>query len=74
MGLRAIISNNRLVSRFKNGRVHSTPNHSRGSISNNHSNACTCRDCKENRRRDRNTACLAICPLIGIMACVGLVS
>lgn len=74
MGLRAIISNNRLVSRFKNGRVNPNPTINRGSIVNNHSKACSCRDCKQERRRDRNTACLAICPLIGIMACVGLIS
>ena len=73
MGIRAIISNNRLISRFKNGRVQST-SQGRMSITDNHSRACSCRGCKLQRKRDRNTACLAIFPLIGIMALVGLVS
>jgi len=74
MGIRAIISNNRLVSRFKSGRVRSSSITRRSIVNNNHNRECTCRDCKQERKRDRNTACLALCPLIGIMALVGLVS
>lgn len=73
MGIRAIISNNRLVSRFKNGRVQSSSMNI-SSSTRNHTNICSCRYCKEERRRSRNTACLALCPIIGIITLIGLIT
>lgn len=73
MGIRAIISNNRLVSRFKSGRVRSSTNN-RLSITNNHPTSCICHDCKEERTRNRNTACLALCPILGFITLLGILT
>ena len=73
MGIRAIFSNNRFISRSRNGTVH--PRRRRNtSFSNNHPSNCLCRECSRRRNRERNTAVLALCPFLGIILLLGLVS
>lgn len=59
MGLTSILSRKRRVSPIDNG-INSTQN--------NHKQNCLCRKCKKRRRKETNTACMALCPLVGIIA------
>lgn len=56
MGLTSIISRNR--------RVCPSDDH----INNDHKQICQCRKCKKKRRKETNTACMALCPLMGFIA------
>lgn len=35
-----------------------------------HKKICLCRRCKKRRRKECNTACMALCPLVGIIALI----
>ena len=59
MGISSIISRNRRVSPINNGEEN---------IINNHKRICQCRKCRKKRRKECNTACMALCPLFGIIA------
>lgn len=56
MGIISIIKRNR--------RVGPSDDH----INNDHKQICLCRKCKKRRRKETNTACMALCPLVGIIA------
>lgn len=64
MGFTARISRNRRVGPSDNG-INSTQN--------NHTQNCLCRKCKKRRRKETNTACMALCPLIGIIALIAAI-
>ena len=34
---------------------------------------CLCRKCKKRRRKETNTACMALCPLVGIIALISAI-
>lgn len=73
MGIRAIISNNRFVSKMRGGSVSPTARRSM-ILTENHNHNCLCRDCKKRRNRERNTATVALCPFLGIMILLGLIT
>ena len=61
MGLTSIISRNR--------RVGPSDDH----INSDHKPICLCRKCKKRRRKETNTACMALCPLVGLIALISAI-
>ena len=38
-----------------------------------HKKICLCRKCKKRRRKECNTACMALCPLVGLIALISAI-
>ena len=67
MGIRALLNNNRFLSRKNNGRVYPERSSSSNTHSHLHVRHCRCKECSRQRKKHCNTALLALCPLLGII-------